>query len=245
MRKPAVLLLLLFASSSLFAQTRDDSWRDDTRDRDRRERIERERERHRDRDRYDRRDRWSMRDNAFELTPLVGFRWGGTLQSEDTGFFLPDLDVTSSGSIGGIVGIPVGDTGMKVELSVSHQESELEVEGGLFDPGDRIADIGVTYYQAGLRIPFATSRNAMPFVSVSAGIASLDPELFDTASENRFAASAGIGVKVPFNRNVGLRLEAKGYYTSLGDDDDDCFHCRDTTRDFVQGETSIGVVFSF
>jgi hypothetical protein len=241
MRRLAVLSFLLFASTSLFAQSGDDRWRDDdTRDRDRRERIERDRERDRDRDR-----RWSMRDDAFELTPLLGFRWGGTLQSEDTGFFLPDVDVASSASIGGIAAIPLGDTGMKVELSVSHQESELELEGGLFDPSERLADIGVTYYQAGLRIPFATSRNAMPFFSVGAGIASLDPELRNTSSESRFAASAGIGVKVPFNRNLGLRFEAKGYYTSLGEDDDDCFRCRDTTRDFVQGETSIGVVFSF
>lgn len=239
MRKLA-LLLILVTSTSLFAQSDDDRgrWRDDdTRDRDRRERIER--------DRDERRDRWSSRDNTLELTPQVGFRFGGTLQSEDTGFFLPDLDVASSASIGGILAIPVGDTGMKIELGVSHQESELQIEGGLFDPSDRIADIGVTYYQAGIRFPFATSRNAMPFVSVAAGIASLDPEFQDGTSENRFAASAGIGVKVPFNRNVGLRLEAKGYYTSLGNDDDDCFRCHDTMRDFVQGETSIGVVFSF
>jgi hypothetical protein len=241
MRKLA-LLFFLVASTSVFAQSDDDErWRDDTRDRDRRERIERER----DRDRRDRRDRWSSRDNALELTPQVGFRFGGTLLSEDTGFF-PDLEVASSASIGGIVGIPVGDTGMKVELSISHQESQLEVEGALFDPADRIADIGVTYYQAGIRFPFATSRNAMPFISVAAGIASLDPQFQGGSSENRFAGSAGIGVKVPFNRNFGLRLEAKGYYTSLGHDDDDCFRCYDDTmRDFVQGETSIGVVFSF
>lgn len=238
MRKLAVLSFLLFASSSLLAQSGDDRWRgDDTRDRDRRERI---RERERDRD-----DRWSRRDNVFELTPLVGFRFGGTLQSEDTGLFLPDLDVASSASIGGIMSVPVGDSGLKIELSVNHQESELALEGDLFDPTDRIADIGVTYYQAGVRIPFATSRNAMPFFTIGGGIATLDPEFGGASSENRFAGSAGIGVKVPLNRNLGLRLEAKGYYTSLGDEDDDCFRCRDTTRDFVQGETSIGVVFSF
>src|SRR5580765_7889674 len=54
MRKLFLLLLLVLVTPSLFAQ----DWRDR---------------------RGDRSDRY--RDNAFELTPFAGYRWGGTLYS--------------------------------------------------------------------------------------------------------------------------------------------------------------------
>ena len=60
------------------------------------------------------------------------------------------------------------------------------------------------------------------------------------------AASGGLGVKVPFSRNAGLRVEARGYYTSLPNDNT-CRHCsyNDNYRDFYQGETNVGVYFRF
>ena len=81
---------------------------------------------------------------------------------------------------------------------------------------------------------------------VSAGVANLDPDIAGTTSENRFSASGGIGVKVPFNRNAGLRVEARGYYTTLPNDNG-CRRCSYdyTYRDFYQGETNVGIYFRF
>jgi len=73
----------------------------------------------------------------------------------------------------------------------------------------------VTYFHGGLQIPFDVSRQATPYIVVSAGIANLDPVVQGVSPDNRFSASGGIGVKVPVNRNLGLRLEARGYFTSL------------------------------
>src|SRR2546430_1106046 len=83
---------------------------------------------------------------------------------------------------------------------------------------------------------FAQRRAATPYVVVSAGGASLDPDIAGTTAENRFSASGGIGVKVPFNRNAGLRVEARGYYTTLPNDNT-CRRCSfdNTNRDFYQG----------
>ncbi len=222
MRKLAFLLFLLLLPTTVFAQ--------------------------RDRDR-DWRDRRAYRDtpsaDAFELTPTIGYRWGGTIFADQAFVFGEDVEVAPSASLGLSFGIPLGDSGMKLELMANRQSSELETESGLFEPEDRVADIDVTYLHAGLQIPFARSRNIVPYAVVSAGIANLDPDLVGVTSESRFSASAGVGVKVPMSRALAIRIEGRGYYVTL-EDEDDCRICDYSyNQDFYQGEVNFGLVFSF
>ncbi|MGN6184292.1 MAG: outer membrane protein [Thermoanaerobaculia bacterium] len=219
-----VLLLLTLVPTNLFAQDRDD------RDEDWRDR------------RYSRR---APSDNAFELTPFVGYRWGGTIFASQSFVFDQDVEVESSPNFGLGLGIPLGDSGMKLELMANRQSSELTVERGIFEPQGEVADIDVTYLHAGLQIPFARSRNATPYFVVSAGLANLDPQLQGVTAENRFSASAGIGVKLPMSDFLSLKLEGRGYYTAL-EDTSDCTVC-DYFYDenFYQGEVNLGLTFSF
>lgn len=219
MRKAAFLLFLLLIPTSLFAQ------------------YTRGRGRYRD----------TPRDNAVELTPFLGYRYGGTLFADQSDLFREDVDLKSSADVGALLGLPLGDSGLKLELLISHQRTELESGGGLFNPTRPLADIDVTYYQAGVLVPFARSRNATPFMSVTAGIANLDPKVRGADSENRFSASAGVGVKVPFSRNIGLRFEARGYYTSTGNNNrcSRCGYGYDYNHDLYQGETNLGLMISF
>ncbi len=224
MRKAVIVLLLLSALPTL-AQDRDDDWRDR-------------------RGRYDRRD--SPSDSAFELTPFVGYRWGGTIFADQTFIFGEDVDVEPSANFGVNFGIPLGDTGIKLELMANRQSSELRTGSGLFEPDDQVADIDITYLHGGLQFPFARSRNATPYVIVSAGLANLDPQLSGVSAEQRFSASAGVGVKVPMSRALSFRFEGRGYYTALQDRNDDCTFCDYRyNEDFYQGEVNAGLVFSF
>lgn len=224
MRRAVLLWVLLFLPVSLIAQGRDESWRDRG-----------------SRDRY----RYTRANNLFEITPFGGYRYGGTIFADRTDLFGRDLELESRGNIGVNFGIPIGDHGVKLELMVNHQSTSLTTGTGLFEPEDRVADLDVTYYHAGALIPFAVSRNATPFIVVSAGVTNLDLGLRDTSADNRFSASAGVGVKVPLNRNLALRAEARGYFSSLGDEDD-CDRCGfREDRNLYQGETNIGLVFSF
>ena len=228
MRKLLILMVLICSTTAAFAQDFD-------------------RERERDRDRWrerDRRDRRYDRD-MFELTPFGGYRWGGTLYGDTTGF-RDDFDVAGSGSFGINLGIPLGFSDAKLELMANHQNTHLQFGGGLFDPNERVSDFDVTYYHAGVQFPFTTGSGVNPFVVLSAGVANLDINTPGLSQETRFSASAGIGVKVPLNRNVGLRVETRGYFTSLDDRDDDCFRCgREFGEDLYQGETNVGLVISF
>ena len=228
MRKFVFLLILTLIPTTLFAQSRgDDDWRDR-------------------RDRRDYRDAPSP--DAFELTPFIGYRWGGTIFSSETDLFNRDVDVASSANFGASFGIPLGSSGMKLELLADRQSSELETDSGLFDPTGGVADIDITYLHAGLQFPFASSRNARPYAVVSAGIANVDPQVFGTSAENRFSASAGIGVKIPMSRALSAKIEGRGFYTALEDNSnrDDCSFCDAfEDRNFYQGEVNFGLVFSF
>jgi hypothetical protein len=186
-------------------------------------------------------------DNRFELTPFVGYTWGGTIYSDVTTIFNQNVQSASSGNFGLNFGIPVGYSSMKVDLMVNRQDTNLTTSGGgLFEPDNRVANFNVTYYHAGLEIPFSQSRQATPYVIVSAGVANLDPNISGVSPSNRFSASAGLGVKVPINYQFGVRLEGRGYFTSLGSGNNNCYHCFDnTSRDFTQGQVNLGFVFSF
>jgi opacity protein-like surface antigen len=223
MRKYALILLLAVFPTTVFAQydrgrDRDDEWR---------------------------RGRRTPAEDRFELTPFIGYRWGGTIFADQTFVFTQDVDVQSSANFGVEFGIPLGDSGMKLELMANRQSSELETGGGLFDPNAGIADIDITYLHAGLQFPFARSRNVTPYVIVSGGIANLDPQLFGVSDETRFSASAGIGVKAPISDSLSIRFEGRGYYTAL-ENQSDCRLCDYYyNRDFYQGEVNLGLVFSF
>ena len=65
------------------------------------------------------------------------------------------------------------------------------------------------------------------------------------SAEQRFSASAGIGVKVPMSRALSFRFEGRGYYTALEDDDECTFCDYFYNQDFYQGEVNAGLVFSF
>ena len=65
------------------------------------------------------------------------------------------------------------------------------------------------------------------------------------SSEQRFSASAGVGVKIPMSRALAIKVEGRGYYTAL-EEDNNCQFCDSFyNQDFYQGEVNLGVVLSF
>jgi hypothetical protein len=222
MRKLSILLILICLPTAVFAQD-DPDWRN----------------------RRASRDRGVREFNTFELTPIVGYRYGGTVYASETNLFTRDVDVASHMNYGVNFGIPIAG-GMKLELMVNRQNTHFTSGSGLFEADDNIADFDVTYYHAGLQVPFRVSRNATPYFIISGGIANLRPDIQGVSAENKFSASFGGGVKLPFSNNAGVRLEARGYFTSVSDRDD-CSRCfrNYENRDLYQGETSLGFYFKF
>ncbi len=219
MRKATLaLLLLLIPASSLFAQ----DWRD-------------------------RRYRPSS-DYKFDITAFGGYRWGGTIYSDQTNLYGQNVDLRSSGSYGASLGIPITSGGTKIELLVDRQDTNVGHAKGLFSPEGDLGKFHVTYYHAGLLLPFAQSRTASPYLVVSAGIANLDPVTQGVSASNKFSAAAGVGVNVPVNPSVAFRVEVRGFYTSTGNNSrcDHCYYNFDTNyHDFSQGEAKVGLSIRF
>lgn len=193
-------------------------------------------------------NRYYRSDNTFDLTPFAGYRWGGTIFADTTNLYGQDVDLQSAANYGVSFGIPVSPNGMKIELMIDRQDTTVGNGGGLFEPGSNFGNFHVTYYHGGLMIPFGQSRSATPYVAVSAGIANLDPATQGVSSSNKFSAAAGVGVNVPVNRQVGFRVEFRGFYTPIGNNG--CDHCGyfdngGLNHDLYQGEVKAGLSLKF
>ncbi|HEY0590548.1 MAG TPA: hypothetical protein VGF40_02180 [Thermoanaerobaculia bacterium] len=180
---------------------------------------------------------------TVDLTPFIGYRWGGTIDDEASNVFGSDLSVADSGSYGAILGLGLSPN-FQIELSASRQESELEASLGLFDPETPIGDIDVSYYQVGAT--WELGRDVRPFAGVSLGAAVLDPELPDTSSETRLAGAFFGGFKLRLSKYIGVRLEGKMLWVAL-EENDQCHSCYydESGHGMMQGEVAAGLIFYF
>ncbi len=157
----------------------------------------------------------------FEVTPTVGYRFGGEMFLEERAIRHQDFNVgiSSSGAWGIRFGIATS-TAAQVELLISHQPSSFkdtqglfgETPGGFVVPGDtHVLDMDVTYYHLGM----AWHTRPGPtrgFLAASAGATRLVPRL-PLPNDTRASASVGGGVKLDFNDRLAARLEGRYYWT--------------------------------
>jgi len=188
-------------------------------------------------------------DNFFELSPFVGYRYGGTIYASDTNLFRTDADIQSNVNYGLLFAIPLNN-GWKVEMAVDRQDSHFTSGNGLFAPENNMGNVDTTYYYAGMMMPFAATRSAVPYFTFGGGVGHIDPHIHNASSETAFMFGLGIGVKVPLNRNFGVKFEERGYFTFLNTGGSNNYHngCNcsynyGSTLD--QGETNFGMYFRF
>lgn len=183
--------------------------------------------------------------SGIELTPMVGYRWGGTIAADRSDLFGQDVQVANSASYGIALDVPL-TYDLQFELMANHQSSSFETEDSLFDGSNRIADVDLTYYQAGLLWQLG-GPDIKPYVTLSAGVANIDPDVPGARDANKFSGTLGGGVKMFFADNIAFRLEGRGYWTNIDSgNNNDCFRCDyNPDKDFYQGEASVGLSFRF
>lgn len=184
---------------------------------------------------------------GLELTPSVGYRWGGEITAGQTDLFPNDVAIADGGSFGLTFDVPLTRS-MQLELMADHQSTNFEDNGELFGGDQNLGDVDMNYYHAGLLFEFP-GRDVRPFMVVGLGIANIDPQIAGTSAESRFSGSIGGGVKVFMTDNVGLRLEARGFWTDTDDRERDCHFDYDCyysyNNDLAQGQVKMGVIFAF
>ena len=143
---------------------------------------------------------------SFELTPLLGYRFGGTFELEES----PDsYDFEDSASYGLIVNFPHrGNTFWEVYYSRQSTEAEFSDPASsnrLLDIDSQILQIGGTYQFEG--------DTVLPYLAATIGGTHVKASANGSESDTFWSGSIGLGILVAPNSRVGLRLEARGHVT--------------------------------
>jgi hypothetical protein len=193
--------------------------------------------------------------NSVEINPFGGYLFGGKFARGTNALFASDVDVDDHVTYGGRLGFHVTRS-FELELQYSHTETAFVTHdgGSLFGPGSqRLGDLDIDYYLGYMTFNFGHSPRIVPYVSLGAGAARLDPHVpFSSANkENKFTASLAVGVRTMFNPYFGLRFDGRYYATRLRSSDDgrcDSFRdsCDTRRRDWLtNGDVNGGLVFAF
>jgi hypothetical protein len=145
---------------------------------------------------------------SFELTPFGGWRFGGGFTDLETG---AALDLEDGPGFGVIVGIPWNaQHRSRLELVWSWQDTTAGATGA----GDPGFDLDVHYLHVSGMVPFATANPSLDaLISIGAGATFMLPGIDGAGSEVRFSASAAAGLLYHISDRVGIRLEARGWFT--------------------------------
>jgi hypothetical protein len=163
----------------------------------------------------------AARSQTVEITPVAGYRFGGgfaTASGTEPAGESVELEVEDAASFGVHLGIRVARDA-EIEVLYARQGTRLGT-GGLFT-GEPLFDLALETWQAGGNYLFGEEGSRLrPYIGAGLGITRLLPEPAGLRDETRFSASFAAGVKVWLGRNVGLRFEARGFFTVLEDEGD-------------------------
>lgn len=144
---------------------------------------------------------------TVEIVPFGGYRLGGTIGQVSTGTVVDDDGGASFGVVVDVVFGSLTD-GLRVEGVFSHEEARLKVRQGLLDSPTFVRAY-VDQLLVGGSQDLLDGR-VRPFLS---GLLGLTRYAVPGDTEVRFAVGVGTGLKAYLTRNLGLRLDARGYMT--------------------------------
>jgi opacity protein-like surface antigen len=143
------------------------------------------------------------RAQSVQITPFAGYAFGGSVRDA---VLDEKRSFDAALAYGGALSFPISES-WRFELLYSRQETTLA--GGL-GPS---YDVTIERYLAGFQEEKGPDQPVRWFGTVWLGATRFVPGLPGFDSETKFGGGVGLGVKTFFGENVGLRLEARGFYT--------------------------------
>jgi opacity protein-like surface antigen len=196
-----------------------------------------------------------IRGGTVEINPFAGYLFGGRFDRGSTDLFPHRVEVDDHATYGGRLGLNLTSL-FEVEFQYSRTDTAFIApdRDRVFRPGPReLGDLRIDYYMGYLTFNFGHSR-FVPYFTVGAGAAHLDPRVPDTPADadTRFTGSLGGGIKVFVTPHFGLRFDGRGYSSYLGRGSrvscDGSGACRDRDRDrnwLTNGEATGGILIAF
>lgn len=186
-------------------------------------------------------------DSGVEITPFVGYRFGGTFESEEP---VAEYEMQDSSSFGLLLNFP-HRSNTQWEVLYSQQNSEADYSG-MAGPDPEV-DVEIHVLQLGGTYLFDSER-AQPYLAATIGGTHIRTESTTSQDDTFFSGSIGLGVKFMPSPRIGIRLEARAYGTlidsssrifcSTGPDQNICA-VQVEGKMLTQIETFAGVTFRF
>lgn len=182
----------------------------------------------------------------FSVSPLAGYRAGGSFKLTDT-----DNHATVQGHL---------SYGLALDLSTDQQASQYELfysrqATNLSSPALASSDITIQYLHLGGTVLLAEpTERWQPYFLATLGGTRFSSDAAASIDKTYFSVSLGLGLKVPFNTHLALRLEARGFATFLNGNT--AVFCRSDQAGglcvihgngdaFFQGDALAGLVYTF
>lgn len=162
-----------------------------------------------------------LRSGTVEINPFAGYLFGGEFsRSHDNNNFdnfdRTHVDVDDDATYGGRIGYNFTS---RFELEAEYSRTETRfVQRQRHLDDQNLGDLRIEYFIGYLTYNFGHGR-LVPFVTIGAGGANLNPNVPGTVSDSdtRFTTAAGGGVKYFVNPHFGFRFDGRAYSTWLGD----------------------------
>jgi opacity protein-like surface antigen len=189
--------------------------------------------------------------SRFEITPFVGYQWGGSFSTNATSTIpageLAEHSALGWGAIAGYLLTPFA----AVELTYLRQDTDVDFKVPALGTRN-VGGFSNNYILLGGRREFPTPGGLRPFVSAGIGVNVLDPKGGALSSDTRFAWTLGGGVRYVLpNRRLALRMDLRWVVTPVPSGDYatwcDFWGCgvAESTAFVSQGHVGGGVTFAF
>ena len=179
-----------------------------------------------------------------ELIPFTGYRISGEFEDVSSG---TRIDVDETRSRGFVFNVD-DKPGSAYEFLYSKQSSQLLSSAPL--PVTPLFDIDIEYIQMGGILLKPTGTQAHAFFGGAIGITHFSPGLSGFSSETQPSFSFTGGVKYSLNKHLGVRLDVRGYGTSVNSNT--AIFCRNGACSlrfsgnlFTQFEGNVGLIIRF
>lgn len=182
----------------------------------------------------------------LEITPFLGYRWGGDVEGWDISFAGNRLDgeVESGAGFGLALDVPLG-ADYQIQLLYDTQSSEITTGRNLINGSSTASDVSVGYTHVGLSRSWFHSDQVAFFLACSAGLTSVEVDAPGLADQSRPSIGVGGGLKYFAARHWAVRLELRQYWTRM--DDQEEYHIGEYVfffpSDMMQTGINIGVSY--
>jgi hypothetical protein len=179
-------------------------------------------------------------EGGLEITPFVGYRFGGTLDDEQQS---RKWEFDEASDWGFTLSQPASENA-RYEFLYSHQDTSL---ADTTDPSNAF-DLDVHYFHMGGTVDVYQNRFT-PYFSGGLGMTYMHPGQAGYENETRFSLSLGGGLKWYPTERLGIRFEMRGYSTLVNSDS--ALFCSGGCElqisgdAFPQFETNLGLIFRF